>query len=175
MRGAGVFSPRPVATSSDTARVVATAGTTAVKGSFAVTVEALARADVRTQSSALTAASADDTLHVASGATAFDVAVAAGDGIATIAQKINAAGGGVAASVVDGRLRLTATATGAAAAVALSSDGSLAGDLGMASRWPGRTRATRSTGSRRPAPRTASPTPSRVSRSTSAPPRRARP
>ena len=132
MRGAGVFTPRPVATSSDTARVVATAGTTAVKGSFAVTVEALARADVRTQSSALTAASADDTLHVASGATAFDVAVAAGDGIATIAQKINAAGGGVAASVVDGRLRLTATASGAAAAVALSSDASLAGDLGMA-------------------------------------------
>ena len=36
------------------------------------------------------------------------------------------------AEVVDGRLRLTATASGAAAAVALSSDASLAGDLGMA-------------------------------------------
>ena len=131
VRGAGVFTPRPVATSSDTARVVATASATAVKGSFAVTVEALARADVRTQSSSLTAAAADDTLHVASGSSAFDVAIAAGDGIATIAQKINAANGGVGASVVDGRLRLTSTATGAAAAVALTSDGALASDLGM--------------------------------------------
>src|SRR5215470_11622576 len=64
IRGAGVFTPRPVATSSDTARIAATATATAVKGSFAVTVEALARADVRTQSSSLTAAAADDTLHV---------------------------------------------------------------------------------------------------------------
>src|SRR5262245_57040767 len=60
VRGAGVFTPRPVATSSDTARIVATAGASAVKGSFAVTVEALARADVRTQSSSLTAAGAAD-------------------------------------------------------------------------------------------------------------------
>jgi len=132
LRGAGVFTPRPVATSSDAARVTATATSAAVKGSFAVTVEALARADVTTQSTSLAAAGADDVLHVASGGTSFDVAVAAGDGIGAIAAKINGAGGGVAASVVDGRLRLTAGATGAASAVALTSDGSLAGDLGMA-------------------------------------------
>jgi flagellar hook-associated protein 2 len=132
LRGAGVFTPRPVATSSDGARVAATATATAVKGSFAVTVEALARADVKTQSTSLAAAGADDVLHVASGGTTFDVAVAAGDGIAAIAAKINGANGGVAASVVDGRLRIGAGTTGAAAAVALTSDGSLAGDLGMA-------------------------------------------
>jgi flagellar hook-associated protein 2 len=131
VRGAGVFTPRPVATSSDTARIVATAGASAVKGSFAVTVEALARADVRTQSSSLTAAGAADTLHVASGANAFDVAIAAGDDVGTMASKINAANGGVTASVVDGRLRLTAGSTGAGAAVAVTSDGSLAADLGM--------------------------------------------
>jgi flagellar hook-associated protein 2 len=102
-----------------------------VKGSFAVTVEALARADVRTQSSSLTAAGAADTLHVASGANTFDVAIAAGDDVGTMAAKINAANGGVTASVVDGRLRLTAGSTGAAAAVSVTSDGSLASDLGM--------------------------------------------
>ena len=73
LRGAGVFSPRPIATSSDPARIVATASASAVKASFSVTVSALARADVRTQSSALAAAAAADTLHLASGATSVDV------------------------------------------------------------------------------------------------------
>jgi flagellar hook-associated protein 2 len=131
LRGAGVFTPRPLATSSDAARVVATATTGAVKASFAVTVTALARSDVRTQSTSLIAAAAADTLHVATGAATFDVAVAAGDSIGTIASKINGANGGVSASVVEGRLRLTARETGAANAVALSSDGSLASDLGL--------------------------------------------
>jgi flagellar hook-associated protein 2 len=131
LRGAGVFSPRPIATSSDPARIVATATASAVKASFSVTVGALARADVRTQSSALGAATGSDTLHLASGATSFDVAVTAGDSIGTIAAKINTVGGSVSASVVDGRLRLTSRDTGAANAVSLSSDGSLAADLGV--------------------------------------------
>ncbi len=132
LRGAGVFSARPIATSSDPARIVATASGSAVKASFSVTVSALARADVRTQSTALAAASASDTLHLASGATSIDVSIAAGDSIGTIAAKINTIGGGVSASVVDGQLRLTSRDTGAANAVALTSDGSLAADLGLA-------------------------------------------
>jgi flagellar hook-associated protein 2 len=131
LRGAGVFSPRPIATSSDPARIVATATASAVKASFSVTVGALARADVRTQSSTLGAAAGNDTLHLSSGATSFDVLVTAGDSIATIASKINTVGGSVSASVVDGHLRLTSRNTGAANAVALTSDGSLAADLGV--------------------------------------------
>ena len=131
LRGAGVFSARPIATSSDPARIVATASGSAVKASFSVTVSALARADVRTQSTALAAAGAADTLHLASGATSVDVSIAAGDSIATIASKINTIGGGVSASVVDGKLRLTSRDTGAANAVSLTSDGSLAADLGL--------------------------------------------
>ena len=89
LRGAGVFSPRPIATSSDPARIVATATASAVKASFSVTVGALARADVRTQSSTLGAAAGSDTLHLASGATSFDVAVTAGDSIGTIGFPMN--------------------------------------------------------------------------------------
>ena len=132
LRGAGVFSPRPIATSSDAARIVATASASAVKASFSVTVSALARADVRTQSSTLASATAADTLHLAAGASSIDVSVAAGDSMATIAAKINTVGGAVSASVVDGHLRLTSKDTGAANAVSLSSDGSLAADLGVA-------------------------------------------
>ena len=131
LRGAGVFSPRPIATSSDPSRIVATASASAVKASFSVTVAALARADVRTQATTLAAATAADTLHLASGATSIDVTVAAGDSIGTIAAKINTVGGGVSASVVAGRLRLTSRDTGAANAVSLTSDGSLAADLGV--------------------------------------------
>lgn len=131
LRGAGVFSPRPIATSSDPSRIVAMASASAVKASFSVTVAALARADVRTQATTLASATAADTLHLASGATSIDVAVAAGDSIGTIAAKINTVGGGVSASVVDGRLRLTSRDTGAANAVSLTSDGSLAADLGV--------------------------------------------
>jgi flagellar hook-associated protein 2 len=131
LHGAGVFSPRPIATSSDPARIVATATATAVKASFSVTVGALARADVRTQSTTLATATATDTLHLAAGATSIDVAIAAGDSVGTIAAKINTVGGSVSASVVGGRLRLTSSETGAANAIALTSDGSLAADLGV--------------------------------------------
>jgi len=131
LRGAGVFSLRPIATSSDPARIVATASGSAVKASFSVTVSALARADVRTQTSTLASATAADTLHLAAGASGIDVAVAAGDSMATIAAKINTVGGAVSASVVDGHLRLTSRDTGAANAVSVTSDGSLAADLGV--------------------------------------------
>jgi flagellar hook-associated protein 2 len=131
LRGTGVFAPRPIATSSDPARIVATATGSAVKASFSITVGALARADVRTQATTLASATAADTLHLATGTTSIDVAVAAGDSIGTIAAKINTVGGGVSASVVDGRLRLTSRDTGTANAIALTSDGSLAADLGV--------------------------------------------
>src|SRR5215207_8603276 len=95
LRGAGTFRPGPWASSSDTARLTATAGASAVKASYSVEVAQLARAEVRTQSSSLSAAAVDDVLHLGAGAT-FDVAVQAGDTIAAIAGKNNAAGGDVA-------------------------------------------------------------------------------
>ena len=82
--------------------------------------------------STLASATAADTLHLAAGASSIDVAVAAGDSMATIAAKINTIGGAVSASVVDGHLRLTSRDTGAANAVSVTSDGSLAADLGVA-------------------------------------------
>ena len=88
LRGAGVFSPRPIATSSDPARIVATASASAVKASFSVTVSALARADVRTQSTALAARPRPPTRCTSrAGASSIDVSVAAGDSIGTIAPR----------------------------------------------------------------------------------------
>ncbi len=129
LRGPGAFAAAPSATSSDPARVAVTATADAVQTSYSVTVEQLARADVVTQGSSLAAAGAADVLHLTGGGSAVDVAVGAGDSIETIASRVNATGGGVAASVVGGKLRLTSTTTGAAAAIAVSSDGSLAADL----------------------------------------------
>ena len=57
LRGVGVFSPAPWASSSDTARLTATAGGSAVQASYAIEIQSLARADVRTQRSSLAAAS----------------------------------------------------------------------------------------------------------------------
>jgi flagellar hook-associated protein 2 len=132
LRGVGVFSPAPWASSSDTARLTATATGSAVQASYAIEIQSLARADVRTQRSSLAAAGADDVLHVGAG-TQFDVAVQAGDTISAIAGKINAAGGDVQASVVEGKLRLTSRETGTAHAVSVSSDGSLAAGLDVGS------------------------------------------
>ncbi len=131
LRAPAVFAPRPIATSSDSARVSATAGSGAVQASFAVAVSTLARAHVTTQSTAMTAAAASDTLHLNAGSGPVDVAIGIGDTIATIASKVNGAGAGVTAAVVEGKLRLTAASSGTAHAISVTSDGSLAANLDL--------------------------------------------
>ena len=138
LSAAGAFSPKPWASSSDSARVGVVATASAVNASFELTVGQLARADVKTQSAALTASTGADVLHIASGALTTDVAVAAGDSIGTIADRINAANGGASATVVDGKLRLTARASGATAAIAVTSNGTLAADLALQTTLAGR-------------------------------------
>src|SRR5262249_26661169 len=130
LNGVGVFTPKPSAISSDPARLGATATDAAVKATYTVGVTRLARAEVQTQTSSITSAAAADTLHV-SGGSSFDVQIAAGDDLAAIAGKINAANGDVSASVAAGKLRLTAKETGTDHAISLSSDGSLAGALAL--------------------------------------------
>src|SRR5207248_2399552 len=61
-----------------------------------------------------------------------DVSIAAGDSLQTIADKLNGANGvPVYASVAGGKLVLSSKSTGAANTISLTSDGTLAGDLGL--------------------------------------------
>jgi flagellar hook-associated protein 2 len=120
--------------SSDTSRILAVRTAGAAAGGYDLMVTNLARAQQLTQGSSLVAASADDTLHIAvGGGTAVDVAVASGDSVQTIADKINgSSGGGVYAAVAGGKLVLSSKSTGAANTISFTSDGTLAGDLGLA-------------------------------------------
>ncbi len=105
----------------------------AAAGGFQIGVSRLASADQVTQQSSVAAASADDTLHiqVGSGAVA-DIQVTAGDTLSSIASEINANGTAqVYASVVNNKLVLSGQVTGAANTISVTSDGTLASDLGM--------------------------------------------
>ena len=78
-------------------------------------------------------ATAADTLTISQGASNWYVNVAVGDTEADILNKINAiAGVGVDATLVGGKLNLTAKATGAASDFAVTSSGTLATSLGLA-------------------------------------------
>ncbi len=86
-----------------------------------------------TQRTSLATASTDDVLHikVGAGATA-DVSISAGDTLTTIASKINAnQNSQVYASVINNQLVLSGQVTGAANTIAVTSDHTLAADLGM--------------------------------------------
>jgi flagellar hook-associated protein 2 len=75
---------------------------------------------------------ADDTLHVTAGGVTANVVLTAGMSMAQVAAAVNATNGGVIATVVDGKLRVSAKDTGATAGtVAISSDGATAGVLGF--------------------------------------------
>jgi flagellar hook-associated protein 2 len=102
-------------------------------GGFQIAVSQLARAAQLTQTSSLTAASADDTLTFQIGAgTPFDVNVKSGDSLQTIADSINSASGTQSfASVVNSKLVFSSQVTGAANTIAASSTGTIAADLGL--------------------------------------------
>jgi flagellar hook-associated protein 2 len=133
LRDPSVWANSQTVTSSNTSAVspVLTGG--AAAGGFQIGVQRLASAAQMTQQTALATASADDTLHIKVGAgTTADVSISSGDTLATIASKINAnTNSQVYASVVNGKLVLSGQVTGAANSIAVTSDHTLASDLGM--------------------------------------------
>ena len=158
LRGVGVFSPAPWASSSDTARLTATAGGSAVRPA---TPSRSSRWPARTsaRSGRRSPRRARTTCCTSAPARSSTSPCRPGDTIAAIAGKINAAGGDVSASVVEGKLRLTSRETGTAHAVSVvAPTASLAGALTSARRWPRPTRASPSTASPTCAARTPSTT-----------------
>jgi len=133
MRAPSVWANSQTVTSSNPTAVSAILTGGAAAGGFSIGVQRLASADQVTQQTALAAANGDDTLHikVGSGAVA-NVSISSGDTLATIASKINAnTSSQVYASVVNGKLVLSGQVTGAANTIAVTSDSTLATDLGM--------------------------------------------
>jgi flagellar hook-associated protein 2 len=130
----GTWSDSQSVESNDASRVAVTRTGGAAPGGYAFTVTSLARAQQMTQGTALAAAAGADELHISlGGGTAVDVGVAAGDTIQAIAEKINSTSGiPVYAAVVSGKLVLSGKETGAASTISVTSDGTLAADLGMA-------------------------------------------
>jgi flagellar hook-associated protein 2 len=75
---------------------------------------------------------ANDTLHIIAGGVTANVVVTAGQTMAQVAAAVNSTNGGVIATVVDGRLRISAKDTGATGGlVGITSDGTTAADLGF--------------------------------------------
>jgi flagellar hook-associated protein 2 len=123
------------ATSSDSGVLTATASSAAANGSYNVEVTALAKA--HTMASTAGPALSDDTLHIAAGSTTVDVATKATDSLQSVADRINAAGAPVSASVVNSRLVLISKTVGAGGAMSVTSDGGQAAALGLATTQPG--------------------------------------
>lgn len=125
------------ATSSDTAVATVSANSDAAIGTFTVRVSKLAQAQkIATDAQA----SATEPLNLAGDfvVNGKGVSVSASDTLATIAQKINGAGAGVTASVIDGGggnayLSLTANKTGADSKIQLADVGgsNIVGSLGL--------------------------------------------
>ncbi len=120
-----------VNTSSTAITAVLTGG--AAAGGFQIGVSRLASAAQVAQSTTLAAANADDTLHIQVGSgSVADISVSSGDTLSSIASKINASSSSqVYASVVNGKLVLSGQVTGQANSISVTSDGTLASDLGM--------------------------------------------
>jgi flagellar hook-associated protein 2 len=133
MRDPSVWANAQTVTSSNPNAVSAVLTGGAAAGGFQIGVTRLASADQVTQSTSLAAASADDVLHIQVGTgTAADVSITAGDTLTTIASKINAnQNSQVYASVINNKLVLSGQVTGAANTIAVTSDHTLASDLGV--------------------------------------------
>jgi flagellar hook-associated protein 2 len=133
MRDPSVWANAQTVTSSNPTAVSAVLTGGAAAGGFQIGVQRLASADQVTQGTSLAAASTDDVLHIKVGAGASaDVNISAGDTLTTIASKINAnQNSQVYASVINNQLVLSGQVTGAANTIAVTSDHTLASDLGM--------------------------------------------
>jgi flagellar hook-associated protein 2 len=135
LRDPGTWNDVQTVDSTDTTKVTATRTGGAAAGGYSLQIVGLARAAQMTQGTSATAASADDTLHIAVGTTtpvSVDVSVAAGDSLQTIADKINSsASTPVYASLMNGKLVLSGKQTGADNAISVTG-GAVATDLGLA-------------------------------------------
>jgi flagellar hook-associated protein 2 len=133
MRDVGVWADTQSVTSTDPQNLSATRTSGAAAGGYLIQVQQLARADQLTQTSSLSSAAGDDTLHIQVGSgTAIDVQVSAGDTMDTIAARINSAQGSqVYASVVNGKMVLSGKVTGQANTIGVTSDNGLSDALGF--------------------------------------------
>jgi flagellar hook-associated protein 2 len=133
MRDPAVWANSQTVTSSNPTAVSAVLTSGAAAGGFQIGVQKLASADQVTQRSGLTTATADDILHIQVGSgTVADVTVTAGDTLSTIASAINSNNNSqVYASVINNQLVLSGQVTGGANTISVTSDGTLASDLGM--------------------------------------------
>jgi flagellar hook-associated protein 2 len=133
MRDPSVWANAQTVTSSNPTAVSAVLTGGAAAGGFQIGIQRLASADQVTQRTSLATASTDDVLHIKVGAgTSADVNISAGDTLTTIASKINAnQNSQVYASVINNQLVLSGQVTGAANTIAVTSDNTLASDLGM--------------------------------------------
>jgi flagellar hook-associated protein 2 len=133
LRDPSVWANSQTVTSSNTNAITAVLTGGAAAGGFQIGIQRLASADQVTQQTSLATASTDDVLHIQVGAgTTTDVNVTAGDTLATIASKINTnTTSQVYASVINNKLVLSGQVTGAANTISVTSDHTLASDLGM--------------------------------------------
>jgi len=137
LREASLWEDTPAATKRDVAvadpgvLTASSVGNNANPGSYTINVLSLAKAN-QWQSQQFVAAS-DDVLHIKVGdREQISIQVKAGDDAAAITDKINSlVGKGVVASAADGKLTLTSSSTGAANTLQITSDGSLAADMGI--------------------------------------------
>lgn len=144
LRDPTVWAKTQTVSTNDATRVTAAATGTAASGGYALTVSGLATAHQVTQGGTFSSVASDDELYVKLGTGAtYTVAVAAGDGVTQLADKINATTDvPVVASVVNGKLVLAGKDTGAANTIAVTSrngdllrgmtSNALANDLGLA-------------------------------------------
>jgi flagellar hook-associated protein 2 len=117
------WAPTQSLASSDSTSVSATLTGGAAAGAYTVAVTQLARANQYTASGPSSAA-ANDTIHLTTSAGTTNVAVSAGDSLATIAAKINQTAGSPAyATIFNGSLVLSNKQTGTANAVTVTNDG----------------------------------------------------
>jgi flagellar hook-associated protein 2 len=132
LRDPGTWADRQTVDSSDPTHVTASRTGGAAAGGYEISVTRLARAQQLTQGTAASAASADGTLTIAVGSgTAVNVALSAGDSLQTVADRVNGSSGSpVYATVVNGKLVLSARTTGAANTISVT--GSSAADFGFA-------------------------------------------
>jgi flagellar hook-associated protein 2 len=121
LRDAGTWGDQQDVSSADPTKVAVRRTGGAAAGGYSVSVTALARAAQMTQGSSITSATSADTLRIAVGAKTVDVAITAGDTLATIADRINGTTDTpVFASVINNKLVLSGKATGMANAITVS-------------------------------------------------------
>ena len=130
LRDAGTWGDTQTVESSEASKITVARTGGAPAGAYAIDVGQLARA-AQSTSALAGPATTTGTLTLAVGSASIDVAVTAGDTLATVASRINGSSGTpVYASVVDDKLVLTGKTTGAAATIAAS--GTAAAQFGIA-------------------------------------------